>query len=894
MKIFTLRQCLLLFLTLVCTSFLGRAQFEKLIPNNTVTHKAEKSGNWNDPTIWSSKKVPTTSSIVLIPKGTTVNYNVYSDAHIFAIRNDGTLHFFSPKRKKRKLIVDTFVNSADSYLNINAGQNSNGTIEIILKAFDIERKKKGQIGGFPWNNRAKAHYSDGKRVTDHFGKRFPNDGPGVLGRYGWDPRQASITLMTWGKVRINGINKLDFSECSKDVLKNQRKITLKKNPWGWRVGDSIVLGGTKGRENETFAIKSISGRIVEVDRNIKYDHKGMTLDGKRYFTYTANLTRNIVVRSAFTGIEENLTRRGHVMFMFNGDVDVKNALFKDLGRTDKSNILDDFKLGVPVLSGTGNNADIDFPNMVEGKMEDNPSKIENQRGRYALHFHKSLRGKNKGRLIQATGNVVWGSPGWGMVHHDSHANFSENVVLEISGGSMIAESGSETGIWSNNYVAGGGEKRKKVGPGEITISAQIRRTTRSVLDDDFRGSAGYGLQGRAVEMVNNVASSVGVAYHYQGSGENTIVADKVDTSVFAANGKVNPFPFTKDVVRTAVPLIRFDGNRAFNCGDGFKSQGRVTGAFNRVLSVVSNMVVWNSNRFGAYISSNFGYLVKDSKFHGMRGSSQSTGVLTQTNSDNINFNNVTFYNYERVGVNVNAKPNFSQNNENARFIYNNVKWKDSPRNFKPYKDNTSNQIVVKNMKVDPRAKVTFKKSSNMDDEVDVNRDFKFTIRGTVTDQAGSTQFAHYTPKLEPTLQRTYNFGNASRLRREFLNGRTLRTDKRGKYVVFNEFMSDRLTGRPTAVPLKIYVKGYNPTNRSATPEDAISIYPNPTNELINITGVFNNEVIKIYDVLGVLKREILSNQETMSININDLPSGVYFVSVKSEDNKGITRKIIKN
>ena len=73
----------------------------------------------------------------------------------------------------------------------------------------------------------------------------------------------------------------------------------------------------------------------------------------------------------------------------------------------------------------------------------------------------------------------------------------------------------------------------------------------------------------------------------------------------------------------------------------------------------------------------------------------------------------------------------------------------------------------------------------------------------------------------------------------------------------------------------------------------IKIYPNPANDFINIeindnhNGNFN---ISIYNSLGIKVMET-SNENT--INIEDLPSGMYFINVTTE-NLNKTKKIIIN
>ena len=71
---------------------------------------------------------------------------------------------------------------------------------------------------------------------------------------------------------------------------------------------------------------------------------------------------------------------------------------------------------------------------------------------------------------------------------------------------------------------------------------------------------------------------------------------------------------------------------------------------------------------------------------------------------------------------------------------------------------------------------------------------------------------------------------------------------------------------------------------------AISIYPNPTNNTLFITGNETPIAVAIYNVLG---KEVLSIKNTNNINAQALPSGVYVIRIS--DGVGQTnRKFIKN
>ena len=70
----------------------------------------------------------------------------------------------------------------------------------------------------------------------------------------------------------------------------------------------------------------------------------------------------------------------------------------------------------------------------------------------------------------------------------------------------------------------------------------------------------------------------------------------------------------------------------------------------------------------------------------------------------------------------------------------------------------------------------------------------------------------------------------------------------------------------------------------------ISIYPNPTSDMVYIEGNYTQLKVIIYNVLG---KEILNKSITNRIDISHLDNGVYILQL-SDGVKLSTRKIIKN
>ncbi|MDZ4666052.1 MAG: T9SS type A sorting domain-containing protein [Bacteroidota bacterium] len=73
-------------------------------------------------------------------------------------------------------------------------------------------------------------------------------------------------------------------------------------------------------------------------------------------------------------------------------------------------------------------------------------------------------------------------------------------------------------------------------------------------------------------------------------------------------------------------------------------------------------------------------------------------------------------------------------------------------------------------------------------------------------------------------------------------------------------------------------------------ENKYSIYPNPTNDFIHISGIKNGQMIQIQNTLGEM---VVQTQTSDKIDISALNKGLYFIILK-ENNSQHTFKIIKN
>jgi len=75
--------------------------------------------------------------------------------------------------------------------------------------------------------------------------------------------------------------------------------------------------------------------------------------------------------------------------------------------------------------------------------------------------------------------------------------------------------------------------------------------------------------------------------------------------------------------------------------------------------------------------------------------------------------------------------------------------------------------------------------------------------------------------------------------------------------------------------------------------NGVLIYPNPTNDYLNITGDFGNEIqVEISDISGKVIRLLSSSDSITRINVQGMSAGVYFIRITDGD-KSVVKKIIK-
>lgn len=609
-----------------------------LVPDSAVTVRSIKTGNWSDPLTWSTGAVPHSLDNVVVSADTvvTVDCDESSKGALRTIRVDGRLTF--DQHKNTTLLVDTIVVNDDGEFDMGSPTDPtdpySGPIDSAHRATVIfaDLNKAGDDQLFnDYQSLIKLQKTGTPAQIAQANQAVTADQYQVdqydVARTAWDPLQFSLGLLAHGKVRIAGSQLTGF------VYANNMKpgdTTLSMgatvpagvvpgdtsvnpaNPVasGWKVGDQLIITGAEAalpyylggamNQDEEVTITKINGNTVTFSPPLQYPHNGGA-------NYVADVSRNVVFGSQEPNVVE---RRGHVMFMHDGDVNVEAAGFYGLGRTDKRRPIDD-PVVVPDVDNPGKtttdvlmanpNPDLvgktvtlsDGTVIVNGVIYANGQPVENvshrvlamipdpvtgrqmlelartglnPRGHYAVHFHRSTFACTvdvacaDDTTLTATidGCAVVDSPGWGIVNHSSIVDITNNVVFNALGAGFVTEAGDELGTFDHNIAI------KSLGSG-LDVSA------RKNINDFGHDGDGFWFQGGNVTVTNNVASGqrhAGFVFFPTGLNQKGLGITAVPGNELPASYGANPNLMYTD---NDVPLLKFQGNVAFADQDGYES-----------------------------------------------------------------------------------------------------------------------------------------------------------------------------------------------------------------------------------------------------------------------------------------------------------------------------------
>lgn len=298
-----------------------------------------------------------------------------------------------------------------------------------------------------------------------------------------DPGQFGLGFISLGKLSVHGAPVTPFVAAAGPALLGSNSVTLASTPDGWKPDDTLIVAGTapvQPSQDERVTVTGVKGAVVSFSPSLRFDHAapdsgalastyGKAPPGPSLAFHVANLTRNV----SFSSVAASpIASRGHTMVM-SADTSIAYASFTDGGRTDKSRVIDP---------------------------------ITNPRARYPLHFHRIGPGSG---LIPVVGNVVDGSPGWGLVNHSSNVAVSGNVVTACVGAGLVSEASDERGSFAGNLAMGM--------PGYLGVDPQNLRVPERIAVNDW-GFSGHGLwmQSPYVTLSDNIAAgcnSVAVVHY---------------------------------------------------------------------------------------------------------------------------------------------------------------------------------------------------------------------------------------------------------------------------------------------------------------------------------------------------------------------------------------------
>ena len=845
------------------------AQVSNLIPHNTATHTAIQDGQWFDPDTWDTGTIPDDAAIVVIPQGIHIEYQGCSDAHIFAIRVDGQFTCLPESGADMSCLrFDTFVSGHMSLVRILAN-NPTDQINITIDPFDISSHKNGQSGfAQEWNQDAMSHYSDGEPVYSvvrevqgdrryntldealdgdtevvEISRALYDDGPGVTGRYLWDPLQHSLGFIGMGQIEIIGAPKEGKVKLKNDALENDNELLIENTPQGWLANDEIIISRDglfdNGTQADDFAtIQDIDGNSIILNENLDYNHQGVIEDSLH--CYVGNLTRNITFRSAQ---KDQIHQRGHVMAMHhNENLQIRNAAFIDLGRTDKSRVTDDFiwdtwiapKVFKSKISPLGQEV---------CRMKMLPiEEITNTRGRYSIHLHKTGATLTD-NIVNVTGNVVWGNPGWGITHHDSYANVSDNVVVDVTGAGIVSESGSELGFWDNNLVI------------DVKSGHNMSPYDAAVFHDDLLYSGqGLGMKGRGVLCRDNVVIGTEQGVGVLNLNPSISNHDRVDPLALASvrpDFLFDQFPLSHNgyskegdgVMPVEVPLI-MENTVVIDAQQGLRSIERDMGLNHESRSIFDGYIVWGA-KHGLSINYQADYSFKDVYISG-NGKDNTIGMFMWKHSHNQTFENIKLVDLD-YGIQVSRLVESgngelkTRNNGFTPWIFvdleledvNNLYFieKEDPETIAEYTEHSDNTIIIDSESITARP-ITFTILDENFLVVDyLENNFRFEVDGIITDDFGSYKMGTEQALAQGTLRldypsRIYEFASVEKFEEYLIeHGVFQDPETEAFFFIIDEWLPNRRTFEYEKFEVKVRINNApnSPLYADAFPMDATQI-----------------------------------------------------------------------
>jgi hypothetical protein len=868
-----------------------------LFPANLASHTAQSNGDWDTATTWGAAGVPGEGALVYIPGGITVNYTntVSGNPHLFIIRVDGTLNISQPDpTKTTRLRFDTLFTGMMSNLNIIANSNSMGKVILDINPFDI----MGSPIRNTWTTAQKNHFKDNAPVkqytytvtgddrydnlTDANNSTNPltvnrtlsatlNSGVGVLGRYQWDPKQVSLGIMTMGNVNIDGLEKTNMVKLGADASSGSNTVQLTSAPNNWFNSDEVIItsGGnndaTNNGEDLVTLNTNVTGTTLNLTSSLNKNHEGRNAPnlGENLHCYAGNLTRSITIKSPSTS---NVDERGHVMAMNMGNnpsVSIKNTAFLRLGRTDKSRPTDDFYFGgwlepgapVSKVSILG----MECAQMTAAATDE----VTNSRGRYSIHLHK-LGASFGSSMAIIKGNVVWDNPGWGITHHDSHADVSNNVVYNVIGAGIVSETGSETGLWANNLITNI----------EAGYNGDVYESSL-YYDDILFSGVGLGMKGRAVLCKNNVITNAKFGVRVINFNNSVTNLDRLDAQALAQTRlgyEVDNFPLNSngyskygDGVLPLEAALIMENTTIIDCNNAMKSIERDMGVNHESRSIFDGFIAWGI-RNGLGITYQADYSYKDVYISG-DGTSNTLGIDLWKHSHNQTFENISLADLtygikvSKIVLNNNTSSTTIgpkvRNNGFTPWLFVDFNYNDNVTNLYEleidnpstdpsymYEQCTDNTIILASSEFTARPTTfTLKNDPSIDYTSTGEIALRFMVDGYITDDFGVYDMGIQQSLAQGDLrlgypERIYQFASQSKFV-EYLNANGVYKDEANGdqlYFIINENLPNRRTFGYTSFPVRVKILNAPSSAPFNNPQVESASALAPKNELISINA----------------------------------------------------------
>lgn len=347
--------------------------------------RSAQDGNWSNPKTWQPARTPKAGDRVLISRGTKVTYDTQAKDVIRLVQIVGTLTFARDRDTELNAAVIKVQNSLECTESGFAcefeGATSLGeplkargrimpTLEIGTLANPIPAKHTARI---------RLHYIEGMDKQD---------APALVCCSARMELHGAPLSRTWVKLGAN-------------VAAGDTRVTLSQSVTGWKVGDEVIVTGSKrgsgggsyrGSDEVTTEerrISKIEGDVVHLDQPLKLEHFG---EGE-FRSEVANLSRNVIIESA-----DPKGVRGHTMYHAFSEGGISYARFAHLGK--------------------------------EGVL-----------GRYAIHFHLVSDTMRGSQVLGAS--IVDSHNRWVTIHGTEYLVVRDCVGYQSVGHGFFMEDGTE-------------------------------------------------------------------------------------------------------------------------------------------------------------------------------------------------------------------------------------------------------------------------------------------------------------------------------------------------------------------------------------------------------------------------------------------------------------------